>query len=140
MRAASYMMAPRPAGSGAPAVPVYCSWGTVSVALRAGRFGYGLHGHDVRIQVCLRTRGVVDLSLLHRLVSGAASRYTHRPLWETLCPGDPLIEHLAARILVEVSSTVDGSEVVEAWAEAEVPEGRIIVSLGEARRLLEECR
>lgn len=120
-------------------MPVYCSWGTASVALRAGRFGYEVHGHDVRLRVCLRTRGVTNLSLLHRLVSDAAARYSHKPLWETLCPGDPLIEHLAARVLLDVHSSIGAHEVVEAWVVAEVPEGRIIVSLEEAPKLLEEC-
>ena len=119
-------------------MPVYCSASVASVALRAWRFGYGIHGHDVRLTVCVRSRALLDLSRLHRLVAEAVARYTHKPLWETLCPGDPLIEHLAARVLSEVADSLE--DVADAWVEAEVPEGRIIVSLAETRGLWEECR
>ncbi len=119
-------------------MPVYCSEAVASVALRAGRFGYTVHGHDVKLRVCVRSLGLLDLSRLYSLVSEVASKYSHRPLWETLCSGDPLIEHLAAKVLSEVTGSL--GDVVEGWIEAEVPEGRIIVSLEETESLWEECK
>ncbi len=119
-------------------MPVYCSRASISVAMTARRFGYSsVHGHDVEVEVCVESRSLIDLSALSAAVERAASRFDHKPLWETLCVEDPLLEHLASAVLLRAVGEL-GSDYAGAWAEARVPEGRIKVSLDEARRLIGE--
>ncbi len=108
-------------------MPVYCASATASIALRAERFGYRVHGHDVVVRVCVEVGRIVDLVEYSRLVEDVVSRFDHRPLWEVLEIGDPLLEHLAAEALRGVVQRL-GGDVDDAWCEVSVPEGTIIVS------------
>jgi len=112
-------------------MPVYCSTAVASVALKAERFGYRLHGHDVELTVCVESPEPLDLVRVRDAVAGEAARFSHAPLWEMLCAEDPLVEDLAAAVLLGVARRL-GVAPERVWVEARVPEGKIIVSGSEA--------
>jgi len=124
-------------------MPVYCASAVASVALKAERFGYRLHGHDVELTVCIDlTKPYVELDLtaLSRAVADEVAKFSHAPLWERLCIEDPLIEHLAAAVLSKVIERLQKEagiyiDMSRARVEARVPEGKIIVSGAEAERI-----
>ncbi|MCE4600819.1 MAG: hypothetical protein F7C38_04560 [Desulfurococcales archaeon] len=113
-------------------MPVYCSRAVASIALSAGKLGYSLHGHDVWIRVCIKTRSVVDISWFSGLVRDTVSRYDHTLLDDVLGDG-ALIEDLLFNVLNSIRESISKEkiELLDAWCEASIPDGDIIVSIGE---------
>jgi len=110
-------------------VPVYCASRTVSVALRAERFGHKLHGHDVEVVVCLNSRRIVNLDDLVDALDSVLERIDHAPLWDHI-PGDPILEDLACLTLEGVSRVL-GADKGRISVELRIPRAKIIVFGGE---------
>jgi len=110
-------------------LPRYCVSTIVSIALRARRFDGRLHGHDVTVKICIETPTRVDLAKLKMLLQETASKYDHTFIDEVL-DGEPLIEDLAARILLEFIEYLGKLEIsiTDTWIKAIIPDGEIILS------------
>ncbi|MCE4622447.1 MAG: 6-carboxytetrahydropterin synthase [Desulfurococcales archaeon] len=110
-------------------MPRYCVSTIVSIALRARRFDGRLHGHDVTVKICIETPTRLDIVKLKQLLQETASKYDHTFIDETL-GGEPLIEDLAAKILVEFIEYLSKLEltITDAWIKAIIPDGEIILS------------
>ena len=113
-------------------MPKYCARSTASIALTARRFGYRLHGHDIVIKLCIDTNEVINLTEFSGLVKQVVSRYD-RILLEDIIGDDAIIEDLLARILSEMKNSLATRGVAfnDLWCEASIPDGDIIVSIGE---------
>lgn len=100
----------------------YCSSTWVSVALKASRMGYSLHGHDIEVEACVSSEEVIDVEQLARLLEETLSSVDYRPLWDSTGKSDPLIEDLL--LLVHRSLEDRGLRVVSVTAR--LPRGRVI--------------
>ena len=105
-------------------MPVYCIEGTISVAMKVEMWGYGIHGHDVRVEACIESRDRTDLEELRRLLGKVLARYDHRPLWETT--GGSLIEDLLLRVCNDLRALLPGGAQLRT-VEGRIPSGRIIM-------------
>jgi len=110
-------------------VPVYCASRTVSVALRAERFGHRLHGHDVEVTVCVNSRRIINLDDILDALDAVLERVDHTPLWDHV-PGDPILEDLACIALRGVSEIL-GVDMGRMSVELRIPRAKIIVFGGE---------
>lgn len=110
-------------------MPRYCVSTIVSIALRARRFDGRLHGHDVTVKVCIETPTRVDIVRLKQVLHETASKYDHAFIDEVL-GGEPLIEDLATRILLEFIENLSKLEIsiTDAQIKAIIPDGEIILS------------
>ncbi len=75
---------------------MYCADSIVSVAMKLETMGYGIHGHDIRIKLCLcsTTPAAIDVEELKRVISEITGSLTHKPLWEVVGKNEALIEDL----------------------------------------------
>ena len=110
-------------------MPLYCASSAASIALRAERFGHTIHGHDVEVTLCINSTSILNLDRLSSVIGDIVSTYDHRPLWDVI-PGDPLLEHMACRILEEASSLL-GVEKSRMSIEVRILGAKIIVFGGE---------
>jgi len=96
---------------------VYCAQTTISIALRIESMGYHLHGHDAVIEVCACASKprAIDLVYLKKILADVASRYDHKPLWESLGLEEAVLEDLVKAIQLEVGKKLrmhaDGTRV-----------------------------
>ncbi len=73
----------------------YCVSSTVSIALEIPEWGYGIHGHDVDVEVCYVSKGRVNIEYLKEVLDIVVRRYDHKPLRDSLgTSGYPLIEDM----------------------------------------------
>ncbi|MEB3780089.1 MAG: hypothetical protein GSR85_07660 [Desulfurococcales archaeon] len=88
---------------------VYCAEDVVSVAMKIERMGYGLHGHDVNVKlcVCASKKGILDLETLKAILRDVTGSITHRPLWEVTGKDDSLIEDLLIYVRDRVSERLN---------------------------------
>jgi len=108
----------------------YCAWRVVSVAMRLPEMGYPLHGHDVRVTVCLRGGARVDVERVKRIIWEALEAFDHAPLWERAPPG--MVEDLLERACAAVRDAAQGLGLEPVTAEAEIPGARIRVPCARA--------
>ncbi len=99
----------------------YCVSRWISIALRASRLGYNMHGHDIEVELCIVSDEVVDVEWVARVLEGALEDLDYKPLHEAL-PGDPLIEDLLELVYKRVST---GGLTVQSLS-ARLPRGRVI--------------
>lgn len=100
----------------------YCVSDWVSIALKASRLGYSLHGHDVKVTLCIESDRIVDVEEVARSLRSVLDRLDYRPLWESLGREDPLVEDL----LVEIAGEAVKAGVRVSSVSAALPRGRII--------------
>jgi len=114
-------------------VPVYCASGFASIALRAERFGYGLHGHDAEVVACVNLPRVINLDDVRDALDAVLEQVDHKPLWEVI-PGDPVLEDLACHVASRIANILR-VDITRVSVEVRIPRGKIIVFGGE-----EYCR
>ncbi len=100
----------------------YCVEDWVSIALKASQLGYRLHGHDVRVTLCIESDRIVDVEEVASRLKSMLDRLDYRPLWESLGGEDPLIEDLLVTIAGEAVKA--GFRISS--VSATLPRGRII--------------
>jgi len=85
-----------------------CSRSWVNVLLEIPSMGYGLHGHDVEVEVCLmgERRGVLvfDIEEVKSSLQQLLSRLEKRKLNKVLKVKDASLEDLALYVCREISS------------------------------------
>jgi len=67
--------------------------------MKIEHWSYGLHGHDIDVTVCWRSRTIIDLEHLSSILSETLSNIDHKPLWETVGGGgilEDLIKYLCS--------------------------------------------
>ena len=107
----------------------YCTGTVASIALTAGKLGGAeLHGHDVRVRVCIDSDRVIDIELLREITREAIRAYDHTSLDESIRPG-ALIEDLLAEVQRRITASLEerGIEARVASVEGSVPSGTIIL-------------
>ena len=107
----------------------YCTSAVASVALTAGKLGAaGLHGHDVRVKVCIDSDRIVDIEFLKEITREAVGAYDHASLDESIGPG-ALIEDLLAEVQRRITASLEkkGIEARVASVEGSIPSGTIIL-------------
>ncbi|MGC8566918.1 MAG: hypothetical protein ACP5I6_05355 [Caldisphaera sp.] len=64
-----------------------CASKQLSVAMKIEDMGYGLHGHDIDVEVCVcldYDKGLLDIEYLDNYLESLLKPLNRKPLWETV--------------------------------------------------------
>ncbi len=101
----------------------YCVEETVSIALSIPSWGYSVHGHDVRVRICVGSRARFNIDVIRGMLREALHLFDHKLLNDVL-GGEALIEDMLEHVISLFQNKLPNNMWIE-YAEGRIP-GAII--------------